>query len=897
MLPSSNRDTVRTTSPADLQLLMNHPSALCLAGWPGVRPATVYYEEPVPWSVFRVVDCPAVLAAPHPLTQSVTPPYYFCEHSNAKESRKLLLRRSVLELVNAHRYLALTDTELLHWYLSLSAEDRSIILDEGGFHYFLQNHPGLALSQSHVYLKPKLGSCVHCTVTANQNLSSRPGSQDFGCEASVQMLKMLPGDTRENLPKMGFSNSVTRSQNHLCEQACDNAMVHQMAYSLPLTHTLNQHMGSSMSQLNSSSISAAVPLNMYLERSRQRSKPEDSAACSQGAASTIQAQSECLVENSGSSQQPRVDAMKLTQRSGVDTSHTVQIQQAPPPEGPAGENIVLSGKKTAVSQVEIRQSSEDERGQFNFPIKDDRGSLVCLAGNGVTLQNAGAQIQLGDPPADNRLKSTAEKFTSTSPCAPSYDTAVNTDVESCTAKQTQTEGPNTSEHNVMTELHMSDLDYLADELIKLQMIQEHKEPKKKNKSPDSVSAAPRMDCGCKQRAQQAELTLLTLHYELCRQHVWRLYYTSAEGHLSTAIAEDPPPNVVEILQKLETDYNLTKNQILAGVPLEQLNPLCVESEKITAGACYVPEQILGGLLGKTPSCSTQGTQKHVGAGDSGGPDGDRQSCQKPKLLHKEDEEDKRAAALVPKERLVKQMGFEEVSFSEAWYDAEEDLQLPGPAVDTADSDRSVSGESSSSVLYVSNLPGHVTQSDVRQLFENFQPTEVSIFPSKNGVRVAIVMVDGPEVAKAAVRELNGLRLHSRTIHIRHLSGAAVGGHTPGATWGSMAPEDADTNWRLTEKKLVNPAVLSSSIQTRKVVSIFPTAKGTCVPQHFGTMGGLDSLMAELTQLHPHVDRQTILDALMELKATHQGVLASLPLSTIRDMTSALLTKSPTATQN
>lgn len=30
--------------------------------------------------------------------------------------------------------------------------------------------------------------------------------------------------------------------------------------------------------------------------------------------------------------------------------------------------------------------------------------------------------------------------------------------------------------------------------------------------------------------------------------------------------------------------------------------------------------------------------------------------QKPKLLHKEDEEDKRAAALVPKERLVKQMG-------------------------------------------------------------------------------------------------------------------------------------------------------------------------------------------------------------------------------------------------
>ncbi|XP_014845258.1 PREDICTED: RNA-binding protein 44 isoform X1 [Poecilia mexicana] len=631
---------------------------------------------------------------------------------------------------------------------------------------------------------------------------------------------------------------------------------------------------------------------MYLERSRDERKPEDSAAGSQRASSTIQAHSECPVENGGSSQQPAVDATKLTQCSEGGTSHTAQIQQAPPP---AGENIVLGGKKTAASHVEIRLNSEDERSQFNFPIKDDRGILVCLAGNGVTLQNAGASIQLGDPPAPNRPTSAAEKFTSTAPCAPSCDAAVNTEVESCTAKQTQTEGPNTSEHNVMTELLMSDLDYLADELVKLQMIQSRKEPKK-SKSPGSVSTAPRMDCCCKQRAQQAELTLLTLHYELCRQHVWRLYYTSAEGHLSTAIAEDLPPNVVKILQKLETDYNLMKHQILTGVPLGQLSPLCVESEKITAGACYVPEQILGDLQEKTP-CFTQGTQKHVGAGDGGGPDGDRQSCQKPKLLHKEDEEDKGAAALVPKERLVKQMGIEEVNFSEAWYDAEEELQLPAPAVDTADNAESVSGESSSSVLYVSNLPGHVTQSDLRQLFESFQPSEVSIFPSKNGVRVAIVMVDGPEMAKAAVGELNGHRLHSRTMHVRHLSGAAAGGHTPGSTLGSTAPQDPDTNWRLTEKKPVNPAVLSSSIQTRKVVSIFPTAKGTCVPQHFGTMGGLDALMAELTQLHPHVDRQTILDALLELKTTHQGVLASLPLSTIRDMTSDLLTKSRTATQN
>lgn len=37
------------------------------------------------------------------------------------------------------------------------------------------------------------------------------------------------------------------------------------------------------------------------------------------------------------------------------------------------------------------------------------------------------------------------------------------------------------------------------------------------------------ECDCLQRAQRAELGLLALQYVMCKQHCWRLHYTSSEG--------------------------------------------------------------------------------------------------------------------------------------------------------------------------------------------------------------------------------------------------------------------------------------------------------------------------------------------------------------------------------
>lgn len=67
----------------------------------------------------------------------------------------------------------------------------------------------------------------------------------------------------------------------------------------------------------------------------------------------------------------------------------------------------------------------------------------------------------------------------------------------------------------------------------------------------------------------------------------------------------------------------------------------------------------------------------------------------------------------------------------------------------------------------------------------------------------------------------------------------------------------------------------------------PTAKATFIPCHYGTMGGFDALMSQLTRLHPH-DRQTIVNAIMELKVQYGGALIRLPITTVADMASQVL---------
>ncbi|XP_074513703.1 RNA-binding protein 44 isoform X1 [Sebastes fasciatus] len=878
------------------------------------------------------------------------------EQPSPKENRKFLLESSVFDLVDAYKYLALTDPKLLGWYLCLSPEDRKIIQDEGGFHHFLQRHPALRLSRHHVYVNYSF-ACVlpaQSTMTSSWpthvSQSTTSGATKSRSEISHTHLDMdmLPNKMSEALTLLG------------CTRCGDGSQKHPTAFNSPTTQEPNQqkanadssHLNEQWPSWQMSSSSAAVSTSQTAMTQGQ------SDNYTYADVSPLQSEWSAFEKDLP----PDYYSFNSTQVDGTEYSdgsiiQPVELPQVSSPLDPVEENgskegcqdHMVYGTEDTVKDDED-SSSFDQSDVFHSIMENDKSILVCLTSEDVKAFNS--EVHSGPAAADSEapaansetLKSaqsvikiiTAEKYTSPMPCVTTCDMMVGTELAPSMSAVTQTEDPETADKHVITEVHMADLDYLAEEFIKLKTTQEEwREQKEKMKS---LGCKSRKECECIQRAEQAELCLLALQYSMCRQHCWRLYFISAEGGQLTLMPKNPPANIASVLQKLESDFNQMRDKILAGVPLEQLKPLSVDSEKITTGASYIPAQIIGDVLGKVPSCSSREPQKHKASGEENRrpDDQSRNGCQLPQHSQGKEKEKqiknvnskaRRAVTLVPQDRDAihnaqkpeeKQTtaAGQELNTSEAWYDAEEDLEPAGAAetgeeptvIAKAKTDESASDEVKSSVLCVSNLPSNVTESDVMLWFEKYHASEVNISALKNDFRVAIVMISGLQSAEAAVRELHGCCMQGHTLHVKHITRNTGGSQSqsqsqtsasvrgPESSQDANKPQTTKTDSSSTERKLMSQPPLSSSIKTRKVVCISPTAKGTFVPQHYGTMGSFDTLMAELTQRHPDVGRQRIVDALMELKAKHRGVLCGLPLRTIREMTSELLTRPASATQ-
>ncbi|XP_069388833.1 RNA-binding protein 44 isoform X3 [Paralichthys olivaceus] len=834
-----------------------------------------------------------------------------------KERRKFLLERSVFDLVDAHLYLSLTDQKLLGWYLGLAPEDRKIILDEGGFHQFLQRHPALELSTHHVYVKSDNSGRiipVQPAITCNQHIY-KTGAKKSRCE-------MLPSNVRKNFTRE--PHEVTCHSKPLVHAAYDSPITQ----SAPLTR-LNEdgplwQMPSCGAVCTDPAVLASFPLDVELERSGQRGNPElkshisvmqdQNANIDANCAEVRQLQSNINKSPSEhcSSDSEDVDGGERSDRS----VQSVASEQVSCSLGPAEE----TGTQEACldNTDEANLSFDDQNYDSPSIIEEDMSILVFVAPEEPQAKVATNSEAMSD--TSETVTSPAKEDTSENCPSPLHrvltcDVMVGTEFVPRVSTFTQSEDPQTADKHVITEVHMADLDYLAEEFIKLNAAQ--KEQKEKIRS---LGCKLRKGCDCVARAQQAELRLLAVQLLMCRQHCWRLYCTSAEGDQLTTTVRDkdqylpkePPANISGVLQKLECDYNHMRDKILEGVPLEQLKPLCVDSEKIITGASYIPAHIIGDVLEDRPSRNALEPQGYKTLAEENRRPGDQSSdgFQDRQTQEKKEENSKtrRAVTCVPRsggadhdanklEEKQIRAACKELNMSESWFDAEEDLEPTG-AADTGQDNTTISEgqtdatecpceEAESSVLCVANLPRHVTESEVMSWFQKYHPSDVIISDVKNDLRVAIVTVTGLQPAEAAARELNGFRVKGHTLHVERIS-RAVGGSQGQSRASQEATElqPPETDLRSTERK----RPLSSSIKSRKVVSISPTAKATFLPQHYGTMGSFDTLMAELTLHHPNVGRPRIVDALGELRAKHQGLLSGLPLRRIREMTSELLTR-------
>ncbi|KAF0026922.1 hypothetical protein F2P81_021659 [Scophthalmus maximus] len=667
-----------------------------------------------------------------------TPCYYNAvEKPSPTKSRMFYLDRSVFDLVAPHQYLSLTDPKLLSWYLGLSAEDRHIIQDEGGFPQFLRRHPALDLSAHHVYVKQMPPEHL---AAYNSPVAHEPGHQ------------------------AAHRETVQRFCLHIVALVSD--------------WSKDEETPSKFCSFNSDSV-----------------------------------------------------------------------------DGGDGERRFI-------------QSVEPEW-------------VRCPLG-----------------PVEDM------------PCVPTCDVMVSTELPPSVSASTQSERPQTADKDVITEVHMADLDYLAGVFIKLKAAQEERRDKMKSET--------RKECDCVQRAQRAELRLLALQHVMCRQHCWRLHRVSAEGDQgpSESSPKDPPANVSSVLQKLDSDYKRMRERMQKGVPLEQLTPLGVNSEETNTGASFIPANIVGDVQGNLPSRSIE-SQECKTSGEENGRPSDRSSdgCQESQKQGKREEKSspRRVVALVPQDRgeahepeekQTRAESCKELNTSESWYDAKEDLETTETGPDPTTTEESASDQAESSVLCVTNLPSHVTESDVMLQLEKYGASEVSISVLKSDLRVAIVMVSGLRSAEEAARELNGFRMDGRTLYVEHVNKPVGGNRSRSQNQNQASGSITERQSSQEASKLQPPTTttdistygkppLSCSLRSRKVVCISPTAKATCVPQHYGTMGSFDALMTELTRLHPDVDRQSIIDALVELRAEHQGALSVLPLGKIQEMTSELLTRPET----
>ncbi|XP_059356026.1 RNA-binding protein 44 isoform X1 [Carassius carassius] len=477
-------------------------------------------------------------------------------------------------------------------------------------------------------------------------------------------------------------------------------------------------------------------------------------------------------------------------------------------------------------------------------------------------------------------------------------------------KDTQTVQRATSEKNTITEVCMSDLDVLTEEFIKLkETTDELKQLKNRKASPGGDHC--RRVCGCDsaQRVTRAELRLLTLQFVMCQQHCWRRYFTSPQGESVLWGSEGLPDGIAETLHTLQKDYSEMRKQILAGIPLDNLKPLSLDSEKITTRANYSPASVLEAHLNSL-DCpgSTIASGRRV--------DEESEEMRAPSTEDALDDTkvggNKRDKALV---LLPKQPGasaehnpgvIKDPNSSEAWFDAEEELGSPNQdgkmeklneRKERTDEDES----NHSSLLCITSLPGNITEHEVLLWFEKYNATNVYISTFSNSMRAAIVYLKSPSDAIAAVKDLHGCSLQGHTVQVEQLHGPVSADlklicNLPHSTSKTHTEEAAGDG--LGTKGVTYTSSLGGprcSVDRLTNVCDSPTASGTCVPQHYATMGSFDTIMARLSERHPNVGRQRIVDALLELRAKHQGFLSGLPLKSIVDMTSELLTQASTVT--
>ncbi|KAG5851641.1 hypothetical protein ANANG_G00053790 [Anguilla anguilla] len=568
-----------------------------------------------------------------------------------EEAKKIILIRSVFDLVKSTQFLELTDSKLLGWYLTLPAEDRKLIQDEGGLLQFLQKHPALDVTRNFVYIKRQsLEECTHLLsseMSTDLNKSRRPTyygvSLCKSCGASIPFstttcrLCCVPAKKPEEKfylsgvcppPSPGLTSATLRRKE---SPSRTDAPGERRTAQGPADQSL---LLVSEESFRSACGAAEGPPGLQGEQAHILSQlwdeePGAGRIPGEGALETETLPEYCSFDSTGLGTSYR-DCSDTSQSGG--SYHSGSDPTAGPREA-EGTDSYGSADSTPCRGEYADWTRGDRLDDFGVE-EDSRHSLKNeefhsvmeaepLEADGATWPtHAGGnwacperEFACSSPGNRGRTSSLAALYDSRS-VAGSPQVTVNQSVDvsrdfrasytSTRATEARTGAPKprpvpTAEKFAITEVCMADLDYFTEEFIKLHHAQDELkllQVKLACSEQEAVDGGCRRDgaCECSQRAVRAELRLLALQHAMCQQHCWRRYYTSPEGECSILSMEAPSENIKHVLQDLEEDYCEMKRKILSGVPLDELRPLSVNSQMIGSEALYVPSQIIKDCL-------------------------------------------------------------------------------------------------------------------------------------------------------------------------------------------------------------------------------------------------------------------------------------------------------------
>ncbi|XP_005411261.1 PREDICTED: RNA-binding protein 44 isoform X1 [Chinchilla lanigera] len=444
-----------------------------------------------------------------------------------------------------------------------------------------------------------------------------------------------------------------------------------------------------------------------------------------------------------------------------------------------------------------------------------------------------------------------------------------------------------------------------------------------------------------QRAIEAEMHLLNVHYQMCHRHCCDIYKLVME---SKGLNRNLPSNsakkelgsaLLSVLGDLKVRYMNLKEKIHKGIPLEELPPLSVESKLLTTFSTFVSR------LMKEESHAFSGADSEVG--NQTASDGDVSSSLKKahsqvSLLsgssHPKQDTSHKTDVLkngginvdFSQLKLDDKECRNDHEISEDWFDAKENMtgvDSSGTEENQINHDRrnlkfTVEMKNYKEIqrdkgflIHVGGLCPSVSEADLRSYFHKYHISEISICDSSTNYRYASLAFKKNHDAKMAVEEMNGIEINGKSVNVR-----LVKSH--GECTSPFSSKKILNNLEKSTNKEISAAPSVSTLsrtRPRQMVSeqdselspLEQDAKKNCkqiesaqlvpktpvqfIPANTLNLSSFTKIIKRLAELHPEVSRDDIIDALQEVRMNRKGFLNGLSISTIVEMTSSVLKNS------